>query len=262
MSIGSLSRHCILLVVVGFSLLMPCYMYAVETQPPLDTTAPETDVADQTGVVDTQPETSGQAKGTDTSPWSLFFGPQTILSAAAPTYDEQGIHSITAMLGTEFHYEILPHFAVAPAVSFSITHYRGNTNRIFTTSLDHRIALTFAFVLDMPLLGIITINHWRITIGGGVALFMRAGMREMNIRGISNESIAQINHAFWAKGRFFYPSLQIRTTYTWASGWRIGFFGKVFIPIANTWANKKTENIPFYDSMIIQAGMILFFPKK
>ncbi len=198
-----------------------------------------------------------------TLPWSFFFGVQAI-NYADTTISSQITNNfaLNAMIGTEYMYEINPYVAIAPAFSFSVVHYGNSNHHVSPADLENRIATALFGVLDVPVLGVLPLGNWRLSLGGGISFLLRGAFRAVNVSGVTSDDVAEVNRALWAQGRFIAPSIQMRVAYTLESGWRIACFGKSIVPISNLWAKSNGKKMPFYDGLMTQFGITIFFPTE
>ncbi|AIN94129.1 hypothetical protein [Treponema putidum] len=237
-----------------FILLIMCLsfnIYAQETEPKQESEqkTEEVNEADQAKVLTNVP-----------SDFGFYFGTEIIFSSlkkqAAPPIG-------TALnLGAEYEYKGIRAVSIIPSLDFSLFHYSLYKEKAYICEIENRTALTMSFLVDVPFLARFDLNPWTISIGGGLALFMRFGLLEPGIKpeetgaeGLSAvKETKEINKYFWQKGRFIYPSLRFKTEYTMTSGWKAGVQLKAYLPISNLWDNLKNKSS---DGLIVQVGIVL-----
>lgn len=199
------------------------------------------------------------------SDFGFYFGTQIIFSSlknlAAP---QMG----TALnLGAEYEYKGIKMLSIVPSLDFSLFHYGLYNKKAHICEIENRVALTMSFLLDTPIMARFDIKSWTLSIGGGLAFFIRIGLLEPGIKpeepgpeGLkASEEVKAINRYFWQQGRFIYPSLRTKVEYTLPSGWKTGVQLKTFLPLSNLWDKIKNKNS---DGLIIQAGIVLHPPVK
>lgn len=218
---------------------------------------------------------SNEGEAKSPSPFGFYFGSEVVISATGRTADPPA--GVSLNLGGEYEYRILKHLSIAPSLDFSFFHYgwiSGKTaeklplNKAYICETENRTALTFAFLLDMPVLAVFDVKDWTVSFGGGLSFLTRFGVLEPGVKpeekgrdgGLpAKEELKKINAYFWENGRFFYPSFRFKTEYTFASGWKTGIQLKAFLPVFNLWDKEAPK---FSDGMIIQIGVILHPAKR
>lgn len=202
--------------------------------------------------------------------FGFYLGSEIIISKTGRKVDPPA--GLSLNIGFECEYRVLKHLTLAPSLDFSFFHYgwiaginkNGDpVNKTYICEPENRTALTFVFLLDMPVLAAFDINSWTVAFGGGLALLSRFGALEPGVSAdeksslnslTAKEELQKINRWFWQNGRFFYPSFRFKTEYTFDSGWKTGIQLKAFLPIFNLWDSAKSR---FSDGLIVQVGVIL-----
>ncbi len=210
-----------------------------------------------------EPEQVDKTK-TETSDFGFYFGPELVISNIG--IDKSQSLGVSTNIGLEYEYKAMKYLSFIPSLDVSIFHYNfsGNasTGLAYISAIENRTALSLAFLLDIPLMARFDINSWVLSVGGGLALFLRGAFLEPGVKPddlsgsgrTAKETVKLINSYFWKKGRFFYPSLAFKTEYIFKSGWKAGLKFKAFIPIYNAW---DSSNQNFADSHIFQISVIL-----
>ncbi|UTC74212.1 hypothetical protein E4O03_08130 [Treponema sp. OMZ 792] len=165
-------------------------------------------------------------------------------------------------LGAEYEYKGISTLSIVPSLDFSLFHYGLYKKKAYICEIENRSALTMSFLLDVPFLVRLEFKPWTISMGGGLAFFMRFGLLEPGIKpddpgteGLkTSEEVKEINRYFWQQGRFIYPSLRIKAEYTLPSGWKAGVQLKTYLPLSNIWDKLKNKSS---DGLMIQAGIVL-----
>ena len=235
----------LLLIFLSFNI------YAQESKPKQEAEqkTEETNEADQTEVLTKIPSDFGFYIGTE-----MVFS--SLKKQAAPPMG-------TALnLGAEYEYKGIKKLSIVPSLDFSLFHYGLRRKKAYICEIENRTALTMSLLLDVPFLARFDLHPWTISIGGGLALFMRFGLLEPGIKpeetgteGLSLvKEVQEINRYFWQNGRFIYPSLRFKTEYTMASGWKVGVQLKAYLPFSNLWDKLKNK---WSDGIIVQAGIVL-----
>ncbi|UTC65944.1 MULTISPECIES: hypothetical protein [unclassified Treponema] len=194
------------------------------------------------------------------SDFGFYMGTEIIFSSlkkqAAPPMG-------TALnLGAEYEYKGINKLSIVPSLDFSLFHYAFYNKKAYICEIENRTALTMSFLFDVPFLLRFDVKSWTISMGGGLAFFMRFGLLEPGIKpedvgdsGLNAKSeVKAINKYFWQNGRFIYPSLRFKTEYTLASGWKAGVQLKAFLPLSNLWDKLTDKNS---DGFMLQAGIVL-----
>ncbi len=202
----------------------------------------------------------------NTSDFGFYFGPELLLSETTVNSTQISNLGVSTNIGLEYEFKPIKYFSFLPSLDVSIFHYdfigTDSNGRAYISEIENRTALSVAILLDIPVMARFDINSWVISLGGGIALFMRGAFlepgvdpNELNSLGLSaKESVKLVNSYFWKKGRFFYPSLAFKFEHIFKSGWKAGLKFKALIPIYNVWDSTNTN---FADSHIFQISVIL-----
>ncbi len=202
------------------------------------------------------------------SNFGFYFGPEIIFSKTE-NYTNPSL-GISTNLGLEYEFMPVKYLSLLPSLDVSIFHYAFlftdsadlTKGRAYICELENRTAMTMSFLLDIPIMARFDIYSWVLSFGAGVAFFIRGAFLEPGVKADSpnyydipaKKELNLINSYFWKNGRFFYPSLGLKTEYIFKSGWKVGLKFKSFIPIFNAWDKPKKN---FADSLIIQMSIIL-----
>lgn len=165
-------------------------------------------------------------------------------------------------LGAEYEYKGIKMLSIVPSLDFSLFHYSFYKKKAYICEIENRTALTMSVLLDVPFLARFDLKRWTISVGGGLAFFLRFGLLEPGIKpeetgaeGLSAaKEVREINRYFWQNGRFIYPSLRIKAEYTLTSGWKAGVQLKTYLPLSNLWDKLVNKSS---DGLIVQAGIVL-----
>jgi len=194
------------------------------------------------------------------SDFGFYIGTEMVFSSlkkhAAPPF------GVALNLGAEYEYKGIKMLSIVPSLDFSLFHYGFYKNRAYICEIEHRTALTMSFLLDVPFLARLDLKRWTISMGGGLAFFIRFGLLEPGIKpdaagsdGLTTaKEVREINRYFWQNGRFIYPSLRIKAEYTLTSGWKAGVQLKAYLPFSNLWDKLVNKSS---DGLIVQAGIVL-----
>ncbi|UTC63857.1 hypothetical protein E4O00_08010 [Treponema sp. OMZ 788] len=165
-------------------------------------------------------------------------------------------------LGAEYEYKGIKMLSIVPSLDFSLFHYGFYSKKAYICEIENRVALTMSFLLDVPFLARFDLKRWTISMGGGLAFFMRFGLLEPGIKpndsgpeGLkASDEVKEINRYFWQQGRFIYPSLRLKAEYTLESGWKAGVQLKTYLPFSNLWDKLKSKGS---DGLMVQVGIVL-----
>lgn len=235
----------LLIICLSFNI----YAQEVEQKQEAEKKTEETNKTNQTEISTKVPSDFGFYIGTEI----IFSG---LKKQAAPPMG-------TALnIGAEYEYKGIKMLSIIPSLDFSIFHYALKQKKAYICEIENRTALTMSFLLDVPFLARFDVKSWSISIGGGLAFFMRFGLLEPGIKpeeigaeGLSSiEEVKAINQYFWQKGRFIYPSLRFKTEYTMKSGWKAGAQLKAYLPFSNLWDKLINKGS---DGLIVQVGIVL-----
>ncbi len=201
------------------------------------------------------------------SDFGFYFGLNLMLSDTGKAVNPP--LGVSMNLGIEYEYAPpVKYMILLPSLDASIFHYGFSKalKREYICEVENRTALTFAFLLDFPVMGKFNIKSWSLSFGGGLAFLIRGGLLEPGIKAddtndedlTSKEELKRINVAFWKNARFLYPSVNFKADYSFESGWQTGLKFKMLLPLANLWDKPKRS---FVDSMLFQLSIILHPPK-
>lgn len=240
----------LLLIFLSFNI----YTQETEAKQEIEQKTEETNKADQTEVLTKVP-----------SDFGFYFGTEIILSSLKKRVSQP--FSTALNFGAEYEYKGIKYFSIVPSLDFSIFYYSLLNQKAYICEIENRTGLAMSFLLDTPFMARFDIKSCTISIGGGLAFFIRYALLAPGINpsasgsgGLSTAAeLKEINKYFWQKGRFFYPSLRFKTEYTFTSGWKTGLQIKTFFPLSNAWDNTACK---WTDGLIIQAGVVLHPPVK
>lgn len=140
---------------------------------------------------------------------------------------------------TEF--KIPNSFSVAPTINFFTNYYlwfdgedsKNNSSAALFAEIEHRTALVYNFLLDIPLVYNIQINKSNLGLGVGCGLLGRFGILDSGVPEYEKSDIKLINKYFWEKGRFFYPMILVSWDYLRDKSWSLGGILKAYLPLGS-----------------------------
>ena len=162
---------------------------------------------------------------------SVNIGPQLQYNAA-PLPSTATPINFSAGFGLKV--DFLEYLSFWPHININRLYYLLQDECARPASPENRLCYVPQLIIDLPVCFCYPVNKSYLTIGAGIALFLRYAFPEKKLTDSEKADVAKINSYFYKNGRFIYPSFHMAWDFKLTEDSECGLFAKVFFPIGNS----------------------------
>lgn len=186
---------------------------------------------------------------------SLFvtLGPHGSLN----TEDNSAPSPIQFSLGFGANINFTNLLSFSPFIQFYTNYslWDSETEQVLPAEIEHRTALVFNGLIDLPLNFNFAVKNSEFAVGLGVGFLARIGILPQGVPTSEEDDVKNINNWFWGNLHFLYPMIQISWDYKLNNSWKAGLGVKAYYPISNI---STGETSPFQNGMLSLLVRITF----
>lgn len=174
-------------------------------------------------------------------PLKIFFqfGPTSTINLAPKNISSPSPIKPNLAFTTEIN--MVKNFSIAPTINFFTNYYLWydgedspkNSGAALFAEIEHRTALVFNFLIDIPLVYNVKIKKSNLGLGLGCGILGRFGILSSGVSENEKTDVELINKYFWGKARFVYPMFQISWDYLRDNNWSLGGILKAYLPLGS-----------------------------